>query len=101
MPQNDNDVHPVSTGLFGWIEHKWTGRIIFWGLLALSAVLILIDLIHHRHVQQDIESISGFYGIYGFVAFAFVVLMGRPLGWLLRRHEDYYGDADDSDGGHL
>lgn len=99
MHEDDTDMHPISKAVFGWVTHKWTARIFLWGLAVLSIVLISIDLIHHRHVEQDIESISGFYGIYGFIAFGFVVLMGRPLGWLLRRDENYYGDADDIDGG--
>ena len=94
-----SDMHPISKALFGWVGHKWTGRIILWGLLILSAILIGIDVFYHRHTVQDVEKLQGFYGVYGFVAFSFVVLMGRPLGWLLRRHEDYYGDADETDGG--
>lgn len=91
--------HQVSKALFGWVGHSWTGNIILWGLIGLSAALIGADLVYHRHVEQDIESISGFYGVYGFVAFSFVVLMGRPLSWLLRRDEDYYGDDDETSGG--
>lgn len=94
----DTDMHPIAKALFGWVGHVWTGRIILWGLVALSVVLIFADLAHHRHVEEDIEGITGFYGLYGFVAFSFVVLMGRPLGWLLRRREDYYGDDDESHG---
>lgn len=99
MSQNDNDMHPIAKAVFGWVGHKWTGHIILFGLLGVSVVLIGIDLVYDRHVEEDIERISGFYGIFGFVAFGFVVLMGRPLGWLLRRDEDYYGDADETDGG--
>lgn len=98
---DDKDVHPISKALFGWVGHPWTGRVILWGLLILSIVLIGTDLIYHRHVEEDIESIRGFYGLYGFAAFSFVVLMGYPLGWLLRRDENYYGDADETHGGEL
>ena len=101
MPHNDTGMHPIAKAVFGWVGHRWTGNIILFGLLGVSAVLIGIDLVYDRHVEEDIERISGFYGLYGFIAFGFVVLMGRPLGWLLRREENYYGDADagDDDGG--
>lgn len=99
MPMTDgSDMHPIARALFGWVGHKWTGGVILFGLVALSVVLIGIDAIYHRHTVQDVEKLQGFYGLYGFVAFSFVVLMGRPLGWLLRRDEDYYGDADETDG---
>ena len=99
MPHDDTDMHPIAKAVFGWVDGKWTGNIILCLLLGLSFVLIGIDAFYERHVEEDIEGIGGFYGIYGFVAFGFVVLMGRPLGWLLRRDENYYGDADETDGG--
>lgn len=87
-------MHPMAKLLFGWVGRPGVGNIIFWALGALSAVLILIDLGVSRHAETALESSFGFYGFYGFLAFGFVVLMGWPLGRLLRRGEDYYGDAD-------
>lgn len=94
-----DDMHPVARILFGWVSAPRTGQYIFWGLAALSAILILIDFQAHRHVKADIEAYIGFYGFYGFIAFGFVVLMGWPLGRLLRRSENYYGDAEDEEEG--
>ncbi len=89
----DEGVHPMSKVLFGWTEIKGIGAILFWGTAALSLALVLADLAVHRHEKISFANSVGFYGLWGFVSFAFVVLMGWPLGRLLRRDENYYGDA--------
>ena len=86
-------VHPMAKILFGWTESRHIGAIIFWGIGLLSALLIVIDLFVNRHEYFSFANATGFYGLYGFAAFAFVVLMGWPLGNLLRRDENYYRDA--------
>ncbi|MEE9381496.1 MAG: hypothetical protein V3V03_08825 [Hyphomonadaceae bacterium] len=91
----DEDIHPISQALFGWVEIKGIGKIIFWVLAAISVVLILLDFRIEHHPHFAIEGTKGFYGFVGFIAFTFVVLTGKPLGKLLRRDENYYGDADD------
>lgn len=100
-PQNGSDkVHPVATALFGWVGMKNIGNIIFYGLAIASVILIAIDFfIPTRHEKVEFAKNYGFYGFYGFLAFSFVVLMGHPLGKLLRRDENYYGDADDDQEG--
>ncbi|MEO0981990.1 MAG: hypothetical protein AAFX03_04995 [Pseudomonadota bacterium] len=99
-PSADDDMHPVAKALFGWVGLPGVGRMIFWGLAALSLVLILLDFGMSRHDKVETANATGFYGIYGFLAFAFVVLAGWPLGRLLRRDENYYGDQDEpADGG--
>lgn len=88
----DDGIHPMSRILFGWTEMKGIGSIIFWGMAGLSILLVLLDLVVHRHEKIEIANSVGFYALWGFAAFSFVVLMGWPLGRLLRRDENYYGD---------
>lgn len=92
-----DDIHPMAKVLFGWTTKPRAGAFVFWGLALLSLALIVVDLWSDRHPHNEVESYLGFYGIYGFVSFAFVVLIGWPLGRLLRRSENYYGDQDDED----
>ena len=99
MTPGDPDMHPAAKLMFGWVSNPNIGKRIFWGLFGLSLLLIFADVVFDRHPHNEAESYIGFYGIYGFCAFAFVVLMGWPLGRLLRRGENYYGDADDGEGG--
>lgn len=92
MTSNEG-VHPMAKVLFGWTEAKHIGAIIFWGMAILSFALILVDVFVVRHEKLEFANATGFYGLWGFGAFTFVVLMGWPLGHLLRRDENYYGDA--------
>ena len=89
----DEGIHPMSKVLFGWTEIKGIGALLFWLMAGLSLVLVLADLVVHRHEEIHFASSIGFYGLWGFLSFSFVVLMGWPLGRLLRRDENYYGDA--------
>lgn len=89
----EEGIHPMSKVLFGWTEHKNIGAILFWAMAALSLALVAADLLIVRHEKIAFANSVGFYGIWGFLAFSFVVLMGWPLGRLLRRPENYYGDA--------
>ena len=89
---SEDGVHPVAKILFGWTEAKVAGTAIFWGIGLLSAFLIVIDLAVDRHEYVHMAEATGFYALWGFAAFAFVVLIGWPLGRLLRRSETYYGD---------
>ena len=89
---SDDGVHPMAKILFGWTEYKNIGSLIFWALAVLSVLLIVVDVSIHRHEYFKFAESTGFYGLWGFGAFTFVVLMGWPLGHLLRRGENYYGD---------
>ena len=90
---SDEGIHPMAKVLFGWTEIKGIGAILFWATAILSLALVVADLAVHRHEKISFANSIGFYGLWGFGSFAFVVLMGWPLGRLLRRDENYYGDA--------
>jgi len=90
---SEEGIHPLSQVLFGWTHRKGIGNIIFWVLLVLSILVLSVDFFVRRHDYLTFANYSGFYGIWGFVAFSFAVIMGWPLGHLLRRDENYYGDA--------
>lgn len=94
-----DNMHPMAKLLFGWVTAPKAGMFILWGLVASSIALIAADFFIPRHPHTEAESYLGFYGVYGFCAFAFVALMGWPLGRLLRRPENYYEDQDDGEEG--
>ena len=93
MP-NDDDLHPMSKLLFGWIGSPRTPLIVLLLVILICAGLVVFDLSVNRHEYVDMANANGFYAIWGFAAFALAVLSGWPLGKLLRRDEDYYGEAD-------
>lgn len=63
-------------------------------LYIICALLILLDFILHRHVLHEWEHITGFYAIFGFVAYLVIVQGANQLRKLVKRKEDYY-DVDD------
>jgi membrane protein YdbS with pleckstrin-like domain len=54
------------------------------------ALLLAADLIYHRHVIHDWESLWGFYALFGFAACVSLVLIAKQLRRILMRPEDYY-----------
>lgn len=98
---DDSHTTPAAKFLFGWTSKPWTGRFLFILLAFISIGLILVEPLleamageghHFRHAYFDIDAITAFNALWGFGAFALVVLAGWPLGRLLRREEDYYKD---------
>ena len=63
------------------------------GLAIFCAVLFLLDFLHLRHGKFSIEGAPGFYGVFGFLAFAFIIFATKGLKRLLSREENYYGDS--------
>ncbi len=91
---DDSTMHPMSKLLFGWVSSPRTPLILLVLVIAICVGLVLIDVSLNRHDYLDFANANGFYAIWGFLAFALAVLSGWPLGKLLRRDEDYYGEAD-------
>jgi len=91
---NLRDMHPMSRLLFGWVDAPRTPVILLLLVIAIAVALVLIGMIAPSHGGFGITHITGFYGLWGFGAFSFAVLSGWPLGKLLRRSEDYYGEAE-------
>ena len=73
-----------------WLDDPRHVDLVFWGLAALCALLVVVDLFMHRHVHFDWESWPGLYGALGFVAFFLIVIAGKYLREVLKRDEDYY-----------
>jgi hypothetical protein len=77
-PIGDPGEHPLSILLFSWMRGKIFPRVfdvLLWQLAKPA---------------KDVTAMPGFYAGFGFLAFAFAVLSGWPLGKLLRRPESYY-----------
>ena len=65
---------------------KWLLR----GLYIICIILFLLDFIIHRHSNHPLESIWGFYAIYGFIGCVVLVLVAKWMRTFLMRHENYY-----------
>jgi hypothetical protein len=73
-----------------WIEKRKNVVLMVRLFLAVSIVLLLLDLAIHRHELFTWEGWFGFYGFYGFVACVTLVLAAKLLRKLVMRREDYY-----------
>lgn len=60
-------------------------------------MLVIADLIVHRHTYLPVEELPAFYAFYGFAALVGVVVLAKSLRQLVGRSEDYYQQKDDSD----
>jgi hypothetical protein len=59
--------------------------------------LIAVEFWIHRHTEHVLETIFGFYGLYGFIACVILVLVATQMRKLLMRSENYYEEGGDDD----
>lgn len=91
---DDTNMHPAAGLIFGWVSNPRTPGILLFVVLALSAVLIAIDLTLARTEPFGFANATGFYGFFGFAAVVLAVLASWLVGAILRRGGDYYGEGD-------
>lgn len=90
----EDGVHPFARP-FLFLDNSRVRNIISACVLALAAILLLVDLFVSRHDYLHFAETKTFYALFGFAAFAAAVLSGWPLRILLGRKEDYYGEPED------
>ena len=79
-----------------WLDNVANVKKLVWALVIFGIMLFLADTAYHKHVHFPAERFFGFYAIFGFGAFAVIVLAGKYLRNVLMRPEDYY-DKDYGD----
>ncbi len=55
-------------------------------------MLLLGDLLYHKHATFGFESWFGFFAWYGFICCVALVLLAKQMRKVVKRDEDYYGD---------
>lgn len=78
-----------------WLDNPKNVDKLYWALIAICAALFLADAFYHKHVEFAFEETWGFFAIFGFCAFVFIVLSAKQLRKLLRRDEDFYDVPED------
>ena len=58
------------------------------------AGLLLAEFFYAKHPHFGFDGWFGFYPLAGFAAYCFIVLSAKALRPVLRRGENYYGEAD-------
>ena len=73
-----------------WIDRPENVARLYRGLWTIGALLVIGDLVIHRHAETAFDGWFGFYGVYGFVACVALVLAAKLLRRIVMRPEDYY-----------
>ncbi len=63
-----------------------------WLLGAVCVLVLLLNLTYSNKGHYDAENVLGFYALYGFVAFSFIIFAAKALRAIIKRPEDYYAD---------
>ena len=71
-----------------WVERNV--HLIFLALAAICLALLGAELLYEHHAYFEVDGLPGFYAIFGFVSFVFIVFAGKWLRRLIMRDEDYY-----------
>jgi len=82
-----NNPSSLSTSGLSALGHKFTLV-----LVAIGVLLVVLELSIHRHGVNAVEESFLFPAIYGFIAFLFIVQVGKWLRLLIMRREDYYDE---------
>ena len=67
---------------------SWATRV----LLAIGAVLVVLEFVIHRHGEIALEDLPLFPAIYAFLICVFIVVGGILLRKIAMKPEDYYDD---------
>ena len=73
-----------------WLDDPRNVDRLVHGFYVVGGVLLAIDVFVPKHGPFVIEHVSGFYGIFGFLACVALVLIAKQLRRVLIRPEDYY-----------
>jgi hypothetical protein len=73
-----------------WVDDKRNVDRLVWALALVCGALALADFLYHKHSYFPVENIPGFYGFYGFLMCAALVIAAKGLRVFLKRGEDYY-----------
>lgn len=85
-----SDETPHVSNKPGWFDRKENINKLWYGLLAVGAVLVVAEFMYEHHPHFEIDGFPGFYMIFGFLAFVFIVFASKALRTLIMRDEDYY-----------
>ncbi len=75
-----------------WLYRKENHRRLWQGGAVVLAVVVLAELMIHRHSYFGIDGWFGFSAVYGFITCVVMVVAAKLLGYLIKRREDYYDD---------
>lgn len=98
MTDRPDDRHTASDDRGHWLTRPATVRVL-WGVFALVlSTTVAIQRFVPVKATFGLDGTFAFAAWFGFAACLLMVLLARVLGWLVKRPEDYYGDAAGDEG---
>lgn len=73
-----------------WLDSPRNVTRLYRGVWIVGALLVLLDLVVHRHAEVGFDGWFGYYGAYGYAACVLLVLAAKLLRRAVMRPEDYY-----------
>ena len=77
--------------IYAWIENPKITRVFIISFIIICVGLFVSDLFYVRHPHFRIDKLFGFYGVYGFIMFTFIIFAAKALRLLAMRSEKFYG----------
>ena len=65
---------------------------VLWLFYAACAVVLGAEFVVDRHAGHPWDGLFGFYALFGFLAYALLVVLAEGLRHLVSRRPDYYDD---------
>jgi hypothetical protein len=82
--------HNIANEKPRWLDKSENVRKLYLTVWAIGLVLLLLDLVIHRHAETPFDGWFGFYCFFGFFACVSLVIVAKGLRRILMRPEDYY-----------
>ena len=86
-----NKEEKKAKNIYAWIEKPRIKRFLIISFILICVGLFVSDLFYKRHPHFGIDKLFGFYGIYGFIMFTFIIFASKVLRLLAMRTENFYG----------
>lgn len=77
---------------FHWLNRLGEENKLTWVLGAVCLLVLALNFTFSGKGHYAAENIIGFYALYGFVSFSFIIFAVKVLRAIIKRPEDYYGD---------
>lgn len=73
-----------------WLDQSSNINKILFVLYMACALLLIVDLLYHKHAHFNFENWFGFYAWFGFLAYTFIVMSAKLFRKFIKREENYY-----------
>jgi len=78
-----------------WLARPSTIRLLWWVFAVVLALSVAAQAVFKVKGYFGVDGWFAFGAIYGFLSCLAMVLVAKGLGYLLKRRQDYYREADD------